>query len=371
MPPTRVMPAVPGSAVPGPTVPGSAVPGTRERAASRPDLDQTAAVPRPRPVRPAHVPAPYPAARVDDSGIVPGGTRGPLPVARIWPRVTAVLLAVLAVAGFVATWRVLVGTQAGQELEQSVLTGAYYGRGTLWRVAEPVLDVVSVSFVVLGMGTAMFIALLRRRWGLALQVAALVGGANVTTQLLKYRVLERPDLGVTSEVTANTLPSGHTTVAASVSIALLLVVPRRLRPLVAVLGAGYTAATGLGTLIGRWHRPSDVIAAVLVVLVWTALVCACTPRSGLDRDGRRTAASTAVGAAALLLVAVAAAGAGYAVLTGSSVPLVAEATASSEDVRAYVGMSAMVLAATAGAFAAALVVRQTTAVGVPRERRSA
>ena len=30
---------------------------------------------------------------------------------------------------------------------------------------------------------------------------------------------------------------------------------------VAVLGVAYTAATGVSTLIGRWHRPSDAVAA--------------------------------------------------------------------------------------------------------------
>ena len=58
------------------------------------------------------------------------------------------------------------------------------------------------------------------------------------------------------------------------SAALLLVVPPRVRPWAAVLGAGYTTATGVSTLIGQWHRPSDVVAGVLVVLAWTAIACA-------------------------------------------------------------------------------------------------
>ena len=140
-------------------------------------------------------------------------------------------------------------------------------------VAEPVLDVVSVGFIVAVLVAAMVIAVLRRRWSLALQVAVLMVGANLTTQVLKKFVLDRPDLGVEADY-GNTLPSGHTTAAASVSAALLLVVPPRVRPWAAVLGAGYTTATGISTLVGQWHRPSDVVAAVLVVLAWTAIACA-------------------------------------------------------------------------------------------------
>src|SRR6185503_6696111 len=101
----------------------------------------------------------------------------------------------------------------------------------------------------------------------------LMVGANLTTQVLKNAVFVRPDLGVEASY-GNTLPSGHTTAAASVAAALLLVVPPRVRPWAAVLGAGYTTATGVSTLIGQWHRPSDVVAAVLVVLAWTAIACA-------------------------------------------------------------------------------------------------
>lgn len=286
-------------------------------------------------------------------------------------RVGAFAVALVAVLGVVATWRVLVGTAAGQRLEQSAFTGALYGRGALWRLAEPVLDVVSVTFVVLGTVAAVTVALLRRRWVLALQVGVLVAGANLTTQVLKHQVLVKPDLGVPLETPGNSLPSGHTTVAASVAVALLLVVPRRQRPLVAVLGAGYTTATGVSTLVGRWHRPSDVIAAVLVVLAWTALVCACTTRSGLDQTSRRDTGATVATAGALGLAGLVAIGLGYLVLDGAQLPVIAHATATSDDVRAYVGLAAVVLGATAGVFAAALAVRQTTAWGVTAGRGSA
>src|SRR5690606_19101848 len=84
-------------------------------------------------------------------------------------------------------------------------------------------------------------------------------------------------------------------------------------------GALYTSVTGVSTLIGQWHRPSDVAAAVLVVVAWTAVACALAGRAGAEpatatamtplvrgrpgsRDGGTRAALTlllTVGAAAL------------------------------------------------------------------------
>ena len=101
------------------------------------------------------------------------------------------------------------------------------------------LDVVSVSAIAAVLLGAMLIAALRRRWSLAVQVAVLMIGANLTTRVLKNAVLYRPDLGVEASY-GNTLPSGHTTAAASISAArrLLVDVLLRLRPWAAVLGRG-------------------------------------------------------------------------------------------------------------------------------------
>ncbi len=275
-------------------------------------------------------------------------------------RALAVVVALLAVGGLAATWHLLVRRPAGQRLDGAAVDGAAYGQGTLWRLAEPVLDIVSMGFVVLALGAVALVAVLRRRWGLALQSAVLIGGSNLTTQLLKHHLLERPDYEITTG-TMNTLPSGHTTVAASVAMAVLLVVPRAGRPAAAVIGAAYTGATGIATLVGQWHRPSDVIAAVLVVLAWTGLVCAVTPGTELDHRSRSSRTATAVGTGILGGAALVAGLAGCAVLAGWDLPVVGAATASSPDVRAYVATAAVVGATVSASFLAGLLVRQATA----------
>ena len=103
------------------------------------------------------------------------------------------------------------------------------GHARLWRVAEPVLDLISVPFIAAVLVVAVVVALVRRRWLLAAQVALFMAGANLTAQLLKLGLLDRADLGVGGRL-GNTLPSGHTTAAASCAVALVLVVraaPRR------------------------------------------------------------------------------------------------------------------------------------------------
>jgi membrane-associated phospholipid phosphatase len=291
--------------------------------------------------------------------------------------VVAVALGVAALSfvGVVALWRVFVGTLAGQQVENAALQGALYGQTQLWRVAERVLDVVSVGFIAVVLIAAMTIAALRRRWSLAVQVAVLMIGANLTTRVLKNAVLYRPDLGVEASY-GNTLPSGHTTAAASVSAALLLVVPPRARPWAAVLGAGYTTATGVSTLIGQWHRPSDVVAAVLVVLAWTAIACALvavtsarpTTATGALRiasERPATPATTRTVVSGLLVVG-AAAGASAAVALSHTWQNQANLEARTEQVTAYLGGAAGALMASCVAFAVMLLLRQAAASRLPR-----
>lgn len=235
----------------------------------------------------------------------PSAAEAPVPNAsarRVLARAAVVVIAVASAFAVWVTWRIFVGSHEGQLLDQASLEGAELGRNQLWRVAEPVLDVISVPFIAAVLTFAVIVALIRRRWLLAAQVVLLIAGANGSGQLLKYNVIERPDLGVGDRL-VNTLPSGHTIAATSCAVALVLVVPRRWRAAVAVVGALYAAGTGVSTLVGAWHRPGDVVAAVLLVLAWTCLVRALGPTGsrGTRADHRResTAASLLLGAALL------------------------------------------------------------------------
>ena len=100
-------------------------------------------------------------------------------------------------------------------------------------------------------------------------IGVLVGAAAVTsTYLLKHYLIVKPDLGV-QEALSNSAPSGHTTFAAAAGAALFLAAPRFLRPTVALCAAVATCLTGASTIINGWHRPADVVTAILVTAIWT------------------------------------------------------------------------------------------------------
>ncbi|MCC2318045.1 phosphatase PAP2 family protein [Cellulomonas chengniuliangii] len=270
---------------------------------------------------------------------------------------TGLVVAVVSAVGVWACWRLFVDTWAGQQVEWAALQGAQNWQGQLWRVAERVLDVVSVGFIAVVLLAAVLIALVRRRWSLAVQVAVLMIGANVTTRVVKLVLLDRPDLGVEG-TWGNTLPSGHTTAAASISAVLLMVVPRRIRPWAAVLGAGYTAATGVSTLVGQWHRPSDVVAAVLVVTAWAAVSCSVVALLPSTRDlsapavapGSREQRSTRRVTWALVIVGLASGAVALVALQTTWAHRVA-LDSRADVLTAYLGGAAGVLAASCLAFA--------------------
>lgn len=110
------------------------------------------------------------------------------------------------------------------------------------------------------------------RWRPQRVVAALVvvAGANLTTQALKV-ALSHPrarELLGAEGVEWDGFPSGHVTAAASIAIAFAFVLPERLLPVVAALGACFVAAMGWAVLALNWHYPSDVAGGVLVAASW-------------------------------------------------------------------------------------------------------
>ncbi|MEU3456131.1 phosphatase PAP2 family protein [Micromonospora sp. NPDC006766] len=188
---------------------------------------------------------------------------------------TAVWTIVLALAQAVAfylVWRLAVHTTLGQWIDTVALNGHQIGQDRIDGPVDRILNAMSVLSLLAATAMIGFIALIRNRRTLAVTATLLIAGANLSTQLLKH-YLTRPDLGIDPQRAAagNSLPSGHTTVAASVAVALILVLPPKVRAVGAFLGAGYAAAAGVATLSAGWHRPSDAIAAYLLVGVWTAV----------------------------------------------------------------------------------------------------
>lgn len=129
------------------------------------------------------------------------------------------------------------------------------------------LALVSVGSVALSLAACVTLAALRWRFDLALGALVVIGGANLSTQILKYEVFAPFDLGDSP----NGLPSGHTTVALSIALAAVIVAPPAWRWTVAVGVTATAVLVGVATVLGRWHHPSHVIAATFVCLLWAAV----------------------------------------------------------------------------------------------------
>ena len=149
------------------------------------------------------------------------------------------------------------------------------------------------------------VALLRRRPRTALAVALILGGANVSTQLLKPALALPPEF---PGMETATWPSGHATAAMSLVLCLLLVVPPRLRPAAGAAGGLAVLAIVSSILILGHHEPSDILGGFLMAGAWTGLGVAALRAAAPERDpALRTAAALLPAGLASAALAVAAA----------------------------------------------------------------
>jgi membrane-associated phospholipid phosphatase len=182
------------------------------------------------------------------------------------------VIAAVETAIMVMLFQVFTLTRGGQLVETIALASNTLGSARIGRPINSVLDAISIVAVAIVMAVVGFIALIRRRFALAVTSVVLIGGANASAELLKH-YLVRPNLGIDEARAAagNSFPSGHTAIAASAVVAFVLVLPPRLRGFGAVFGSLYAAVVGVATLSAGWHRPSDAVASFLLVGVWAAL----------------------------------------------------------------------------------------------------
>lgn len=195
---------------------------------------------------------------------------------RLWRLAFAATFATLTAA----TVRLALATVRGQNLDAATRFALSRGKH-LFRGADAVaLGSISMK-ALLGLCAAVFlVALLRRRWQLGARVFVLVVGANLSTQVLKHWVLTRPNLGVDYAGLANSLPSGHSTVAMTAALGILMVAPVRARSAAAFLGWAMASFVGVSVMLNEWHRLADVLTAFLVAGIWGVLLA---PRESVGR----------------------------------------------------------------------------------------
>lgn len=205
----------------------------------------------------------------------------------------AVVMALCAIAGMAVVVRYAIHSVTGFEQDQRMMLSLGTTTDGWARLTEVLGSVTDVSVAVC-LGVCVVIAMIQRRWAVAVAAVVVIAGANITTQVLKYEVLQ-------SVSGRNTLPSGHTTVGLSLALAAVVVASHRWRPLVTAGAAAVATFIGAGTVAAHWHRPGDVLAAGMVCLGWVAVALAIAGslqrRAPSGRRSGRLAVASFVGVA--------------------------------------------------------------------------
>jgi membrane-associated phospholipid phosphatase len=189
--------------------------------------------------------------------------------------VVLLIAAAIGLLLFAVIYVVMVRTAAGQRLDDTAVAGRVFGSARVRRGTGRLLGTISVASLVVAGLLLMTIALFRGRWRLAIAAGVLVFGSTLLAEVLKHVLLQRPDLiGEPAQVAENSFPSGHTAIAASLGLALVLITPRHRRVLAAIVGFLYTLFLGVGVLAAGWHRPSDPMGSICLVFSIACLVAA-------------------------------------------------------------------------------------------------
>lgn len=171
---------------------------------------------------------------------------------------------------FVLVYYYSVHTARGQFIDSVAMASLITWTHRFHNATTVILNAVTLPVMIAVMIISGLIAIIRHRAALALRVVMMIAGAALTSYVLKFYILSRPDLGVTHGV-PNSFPSGHVTAAACAAFAFIMVVPHRARPWAALFGAAITSLMGIVVISHSWHRLSDVIGAILVVTFWALL----------------------------------------------------------------------------------------------------
>lgn len=164
---------------------------------------------------------------------------------------------------FVIVYGIAVLTVPGQWLDDEALGLVQRIPPDQLRAGLPVAARVALPFGV------MIVLALVAGWGLVhrntqrVLTALAIPLVSVPLARLLRMILPRPDHGYSYVV--NTLPSTHVAIVASAAVVIAMMWPaRRPRWLVMSLGVVVLVAC-LGNVVGHAHRPSDVVASVLLV----------------------------------------------------------------------------------------------------------
>ncbi|MER5890546.1 phosphatase PAP2 family protein [Streptomyces sp. NPDC001941] len=190
----------------------------------------------------------------------------PLPRTTSAPALVSGLLLAFAALHLVTVW-----TPPGQWAENALIRGYADQARALpltgpWGLPPLTHEEAAVAA---GLALIAVVTAVRRCWRAGCTAVATLVVTTGGTEALKRFVFVRPDLvGADDNLTEASFPSGHVAITAALALGFVAVASPRLRGGVAALGALWVAVAAGAVQALYWHRPSDVLGAVL-------LACAC------------------------------------------------------------------------------------------------
>ncbi|HLO34703.1 MAG TPA: phosphatase PAP2 family protein [Candidatus Deferrimicrobium sp.] len=231
-------------------------------------------------------------------------------------RFSGVFLGALALLS--GAYLAFVASETGQRLENLALRGAELRSDAEREAGLQRLSQVSIAIFGVAVVAIVAVGLLRRRPVLGIAVGALMSASVLAVELLKA-VLPRPQLVEgPAWLLRNSFPSGSAAVAAAMAVGAILVSPDRLRWFVVPVGAAWAAIVGDTIQTTGWHRLSDSLGAVLVVIAVGSAGLAVLARAGLVQPSEHGRIDRRI-RTVLLLAALAAAATATVVLAVASV----------------------------------------------------
>lgn len=226
------------------------------------------------------------------------------------PRRSSVILCIVFGAIFLlvaaATWLLFVRTPTGQQYDDLVWETLKDGFPT------PLLPIIyffahsayTITVIVVIGIVSVFLVVMRRRWLLLVQLTCFALASFLAGFILK-RTLPRPTLDPSLANPTNSSPSGHSVAAFAAAAVLVMAVPLSARAIASVVSFLFASSVGLSVVVEKWHRPSDVIVAFLMVTGLALLTMAFTRASGMDKAGaRRSSASIQIVSTVMLVAGV-------------------------------------------------------------------
>jgi len=163
----------------------------------------------------------------------------------------------------VAVWWVATLTSWGRRHDQAAYRGRHDAGTALHQLDALALGSVTLAAAVAAVVAAALVVGRRRR---ALRPLVAVAAALATAEVLKA-LLPHPAAAGWS-FGGGSFPSGHTTMAAALSLAALRGAPMSWRRRLVGPLTAWTVLAATATITLGWHRPSDVVGGLVVALSW-------------------------------------------------------------------------------------------------------